>query len=142
MIQKMLALAEWQGVEDGSHETMLHVEIRGAVLARIGAERVLGREVVRGAADGAGGIQGLGKCVGNQSGQAGSKTLAQLGADAIVIPIAVGSQPLDSRGPEFRIGQAGDRSGGSGNRLTLIDQVVQVAALRAVVRSEEHTSEL
>ena len=106
MVEKSLASTEWQSVEDGSGETLRNVEIGGAFLARIGAARILGREVVPRAADVAGGVERLGPCVGNQGVQVVAKALGQFGAEGIVIPGAVGTQILDSRSPPFRIGQA------------------------------------
>ncbi len=49
----------------------------------------------------------------------------------IVVPIPVGGQILDARTPKFRIGQAESYRLGSENPLILINQVVQVAGLRA-----------
>ena len=45
VVEEALALAEWQRVKDGSHESMRNMESRRAFFAREGAARILGREV-------------------------------------------------------------------------------------------------
>ena len=77
------------------------------------------------AADVAGVVQGLGPRVAQQGVQVVAETRGPLGAEAIVIPIGVGHQILDSRSPPFRIGQAlNHRQGCAENPLILIQQVV------------------
>ena len=66
VIQKLLAFAERQSVEDGRHEAVRFVESRRAVFAGMRAERVLGDEVIPGTADGAAVIERLGIGVANK----------------------------------------------------------------------------
>src|ERR1035437_7612597 len=106
MVEEFLAFTEWQRVEDGSHEALRNVEIRDTLFARIGAERILRREVVPRAADGAGGVDGLGPRVGKQGIQAVGETLRELGAEGVVTARRVRKEILNSGSPTFRIGQA------------------------------------
>ena len=99
MIQKALSLAEWQRVEDGRNKAMRNVERRVAIVASP-APRVLSHEVVPRTTDGASVIQGFGPRVAEQGCQIGSETLADLGAETVVVSHAVVLQELYSSGAE------------------------------------------
>src|SRR5439155_2285116 len=116
MIQEPVTLAEWKRVENRRHKAMRNVE-RGVTVVAVAATRVLRNEIVSRTANRASIVERLRPGIAEQGSQSGSKTLADLGAEAVIIPDAVILQELNSGSAELRVRETGDNRCSAGKRL-------------------------
>src|SRR5438309_10280781 len=114
---------------------MARIEYRRAILAAQ-AVRVLCELIAAGAANGTAVIHRSGPGIAEEAGEAGRKTLVQFNSQTVVVS---GTRAHEILNParKLRIRCAAGSSGRSRNRPVSVHQILQLAALHAVVTDFE-----